>query len=228
MNVVNSWSWFYRSNSYLIFRSGFIFSSFKSRNDRSKSCMHPWLIFVYSRIICLTTHALINLISDHVLHAVDKVSALFLPNDACHTAYCSHKCCLPSLFRLTFIRFHLFIIYLPLPLPGIFCFLDYFYIFLQCYSYFSPSFYNDTPTLILLASYYFLFPSVRLLFDSGVPKPSHRCLTFQWTLEWNFIYCLLQFDLLFFLLSVLSMLSMLPMLFMLLMLLMLCVVYFGF
>ena len=45
-------------------------------------------------------------------------------------------------------------------------FLDYFYIYLQCYSYFSPSFYNATPTLILFASYYFLFPSVRLLFDS--------------------------------------------------------------
>ena len=47
-------------------------------------------------------------------------------------------------------------------------FLDYFYIFLQCYSNFSPSIYNATPTLILqlLASYYFLFPSVRLLFDS--------------------------------------------------------------
>ena len=97
-------------------------------------------------------------------------------------------------------------------------FLDYFYIFLQCYSNFSPSIYNATPTLILLASYYFLFPSVRLLFDS-LNLPIAVLLS---RLERSFIYCLLQFDLLLFLLSVSSMLSMLPMLFMLLML---CGVY---
>ncbi len=84
-----------------------------------------------------------------------------------------------------------------------------FSFFLQCYSY-------SYPFCLLL----FLIPLCSIVVR--FPKPSHRCPTFQWTLERNFIYCLLQFDLLFFLLSVSSMLSMLPMLFMLLML---CVVY---
>lgn len=127
-------------------------------------CITDLDLFTHALFVRLT-NALINSTSYHALHAVDKVSALFLPNVACHTAYSSHKCCLSSLFRLTFFRFHLFIIYLLLPLPGIFSSIIFF-IFLQCYYNFSPSFYNATHTLIFLASYYLLFPSVRLLFDS--------------------------------------------------------------
>ncbi len=106
--------------------------------------------------LCLLTHYLsdqrsINLINYHALHAIDKVSALFLPNVACHTAYSSHKCCLSSLFRLTFFRFHLFIIYLLLPLPGIFSSIIFI------------SFCNATPTFLLLSTMLLLLLSFNFL-----------------------------------------------------------------
>ena len=142
----------------ILFFAQALFSPHSSHamTDLSNAWLHPWLRFVYSRIICLT-NALINLISYHALHGVDKVSALFLPNVACHTAYSSHKCCLSSLFRLTFFRFHLFIIYLLLPLPGIFSSIIFI------------SFYNATPTFLLLSTMLLLLLSFLPLIISYSP-----------------------------------------------------------
>ena len=55
MNIVNPCSWLNHSNIFHIFLSRFIFSWFKSLYDWSKSSLQPWLIFVNSYIICLTT-----------------------------------------------------------------------------------------------------------------------------------------------------------------------------
>ena len=142
----------------ILFFAQALFSPHSSHamTDLSNACIPDLSLFTHALFVWLT-NALINLISYHALHGVDKVSALLLPNVACHTAYSSHKCCLSSLFRLTFFRFHLFIIYLLLPLPGIFSSIIFI------------SFYNATPTFLLLSTMLLLLLSFLPLIISYSP-----------------------------------------------------------
>ena len=79
----------------ILFFAQALFSPHSSHamTELSNACIPDLSLFTHALFVWLT-NALINLISYHALHGVDKVSALLLPNVACHTAYSSHECCL--------------------------------------------------------------------------------------------------------------------------------------